>query len=73
MAGVGRLDEAAAALEQALRQTPSASGAWVELARVHLRQGRRDDAATAAFRARELAPESALVTRLWSEVEVAGR
>lgn len=68
LAREGRLAEAAAALERAVRQGPQVALHWLNLASVERRRGRLADALRCARRAFELDPSSAMACHLGAEL-----
>jgi predicted O-linked N-acetylglucosamine transferase (SPINDLY family) len=68
LARAGRLPEAAAALEGAVRHAPGVSLYWLNLASVRRRQRLMDDALRCARRAFELDPRSMLACHLCAEL-----
>ena len=68
LAREGRLAEAAASLERAIRKAPNASLYWLNLASVRRRQRLVDDALRCAQRAFELDTHNILACHLWAEL-----
>jgi predicted O-linked N-acetylglucosamine transferase (SPINDLY family) len=68
LAREGRLDDAAAALERAVRLAPRNALYWLNLGSVRRRQRRIDEALRCARHAFELDPRNLLACHLWAEL-----